>query len=159
VDVRVVTKYAKGKGAARAFAVVEDERGDPRTRDVPGTRLFGDQSELTHNREIGLDGTPYHDLNLTFRARNLVADVSVSDFTGAEQEVATAEALAETLRAKVEQAQAGWVPGRGPSWRLLRWCRIPSASTSTRRERKEGPANRSIGAKPRRLQHEDPPAL
>lgn len=156
---RVVTKYAKGEEAARAFAVVEDERGDPHARDVPGTRLFGDQSELTHYCEIDLDGTPYRELNLTFRVRNLVADLSVCDFTGAEPEVATAEALAEALRAKVEQTQAGWVPGRGPSWRLLRWCRIPSASTSTRRERKEGPANRSIGAKPRRLQHEDPPAL
>jgi hypothetical protein len=39
-----VTEFDTAQGAARAFPVIEDERGDPDARDVPGTRPFGDQS-------------------------------------------------------------------------------------------------------------------
>src|SRR5215210_1403306 len=110
-----VTEFDSAEKAASAFLVIEDERGNPNARDVPGTRPFGDQSEVTHSRLLALDqGAPYLELNLTFRVGALIADVSVTDFTGAEPEVATVEALAEVLQAKVTRAQAA--PAEPQRW-------------------------------------------
>ena len=126
-DVRIVTSVTdfaiaeRAQGAAAAFAVVEDERGNPAARDVPGARRFGDQSELTHYSQFTLDqGEPYKELNLTFRVGDLIADVSVVDYTGAEPDVAITETLAEALLAKIERVRAGKVREPGLSWRLLR---------------------------------------
>jgi hypothetical protein len=116
-----ITEFATTEGAAAAFPIIEDERGNPNARDVPGTHPIGDQSELTRHNEVTIDGgNPYHALNLTFRVGNLIADVGIDDYTAAESEVATAEALAEALRRKMERVRAGELAEPGLGWRVLR---------------------------------------
>ena len=80
-------------------------------KDVSGTRVIGDRSEVTRFRRSGENGELYRALDLTFQVDNLVAGVTVGEFDGREPDLATVEALAERLLAKVRLGQAGGGPG------------------------------------------------
>jgi hypothetical protein len=121
-----VHEFADAAGAAAAFTFLEDESGRPSpssgatpvaggvalAEDIPGTRVIGDESEIT--RHLGAQSgssLPYRSLDLTFRLGNLVAGVEVADFTGGEPDVAEVEALAETYLERIEQVRAEGGPG------------------------------------------------
>jgi hypothetical protein len=108
-----VTEFASAEGAALAFPVIEEEGGDETARDVPA-RPFGEQSEITHYSQHTPEGSPYKELNLTFRVGNLIADVSVIDYTDTEPKMATVEALGQALLAKIERARAQQAAQRAP---------------------------------------------
>ncbi len=113
-----VSRYATERGAAAGFAFTEGVLDDRRGRDVPRTRTFGDESELTRSR--GTDpqsGEQLRHLELTFRAGNLVAEVSITDYADNEPEAATVEQLAGVLLARVERDV---ILGPGLSPRVLR---------------------------------------
>src|SRR5215218_6274823 len=72
-----ITEYASAEGAAAGFLYLEDEGAIASAEDVPGTRPFGEQFELTSDKGTsGVDGRPFRSLDLTFRAGNLVAGVT-----------------------------------------------------------------------------------
>ena len=113
-----VSRYATSFGAAAGFAFTEGDHDDRRGRDVPGTRTFGDESELTRSRATDPEtGERLRQLELSFRAGNLVAEVTIIDYAGNEPQVATAEQLAELLLARIER---DLLLGPGLSPRVLR---------------------------------------
>jgi hypothetical protein len=80
--------------------------------DIPGTRVIGEESEITrHLGIVSSTGLPYDSLDLAFRVGNLVAGVQVTDYTGGEVEVAEVEALAQTYLERIEQVRAEGGPG------------------------------------------------
>ena len=128
-----VREFVDADGAAAAFTFMEDESGAPSpssgatpvaggvslSEDIPGTRVIGDESEITrHQGIVSSTGLPYDALDLTFRVGNLVAGVQVSDYTGGEPEVSDVEALAQTYLERIEQVRAEGGPGL--STRILR---------------------------------------
>ena len=104
-------EYASIEGAAAGFALLETEASDAGMKDVPGTGVIGDRSEITRFRRSSDNGEPYRALDLTFQVDNLVAGVTVGEFGGREPDLATVEALAERLLEKVRLGQAGSGPG------------------------------------------------
>lgn len=113
-----VSRYATAQGAATGYAFTEGALDDPRGRDVPGTRTFGDESELTRSRGNDPEtGDRLRRLELSFRVGNLVAEVTIVDYADNEPEVATVEQLAELLLARIER---GVMLGPGLSPRALR---------------------------------------
>jgi hypothetical protein len=122
-DLRVstgVTEYGTAEGAEAGFTLTEDESDDPNAQDVPDTRPFGEQSEMTRFSSFSsnLSTPPRYGLNLTFRLGNLVADVIVTDFTGTRPDPALIEQLGELLQARIEHVLADGAPGL--STRILR---------------------------------------
>ncbi len=106
-----VIEYASREGAAAGFALLEAEAPDAGMKDVSGTRVFGDRSEVTRFRQSSENGEPYRALDLTLQVDNLVAGVTVGEFNGREPDLATVEALAERLLENVRLGQAGSGPG------------------------------------------------
>ena len=121
-----VREFADAEGASAGLAFLEDESGRPSAsggatpvagemslaEDIPGTRVIGDESEIT--RHLGIDpgdGRSYRALDLTFRTGNLVAGVSLYDYLGGEPDVAEIEALAQTYLERIEQVRAEGAPG------------------------------------------------
>jgi hypothetical protein len=103
-----VIEYATREGAAAGFELLESEAPDMGMKDVPDTRVIGDRSEITRfRRSSGENGELYRALDLTFQVDNLVAGVTVGEFDGREPDLATVEAVAERLLAKVRLGQAG----------------------------------------------------
>ncbi len=80
-------------------------------KDVPGTDVIGDRSEITRVRRSIDHSEMYRALDLTFQVDNLVAGVTVGEFGGREPDLATVEALAERLLEKVRLGQASSSPG------------------------------------------------
>jgi hypothetical protein len=119
IDQRIrssITEYRSPEGAAAGFAFLEDEHTVPSATDVPASRTFGEQSELTKERgESAIDGRPYQSLDLTFRVGNLVAGVALVVYPNATT-TAPDQALLESLAALVEArvtAGAGAAPNLG----------------------------------------------
>jgi arylsulfatase A-like enzyme len=106
-----VIEYASGEGAGAGFTLLETEVPAAEMKDVPGTRIIGDRSEITRFRRSTADGEPYRALDLTFQVDNLVAGVTIGEFGDREPDLATIEALGELLLAKVRRGQAGGGPG------------------------------------------------
>jgi hypothetical protein len=121
-----VYEYADAEGAAAGFAFIEDESslpsagggatpvvgGEEMAEDIPGTRVIGDESEITRHVGVGApSGLPFRALDLTFRLDNLVAGVTVRDYLGGEPDVAEVEALAQTYLERIEQVRAEGGPG------------------------------------------------
>jgi hypothetical protein len=103
VDVEVVA-YADAPGAAQGFARVPDVYATGPVTAVPGTRPIGDASRLT--RVAARDpqaGTPAKELALGFRQGRLTGRVLLRDWTGSEPPLATLEALAARLSARIER--------------------------------------------------------
>jgi hypothetical protein len=85
---------------------MEGSLDDQPGRDIPGTRVFGDESELTRSTDIDIQtGEPIQRLELTFRSGNLIGEVSVVDFENIAPEVMTVEQLGELLLGRMEQAR------------------------------------------------------
>jgi hypothetical protein len=106
-----IIEYASGEGAASGFTLLETERAGTGMTDVPGTRVVGDRSEITRFRRVSDSGDPYRALDLTFQVDNLVAGVTLGEFGDRQPDLATVEALADLLLAKVQRGQAGSGPG------------------------------------------------
>ncbi len=106
------TAYADGDGAETGFELTEDESDNPDAEDVEDAPELGDQSELT--RSAGIDeatGNESISLDLTFRIDNIVAGVTVNDFTGEEPDIDELADLGELVRERVEAALSGEAPG------------------------------------------------
>jgi hypothetical protein len=101
-----ITEYASAEGAAAGFAYLEDESAIPSAKDIAASRTFGDASELTEDRGVSaVDGRTYRSLDLTFRAGNLVAGVTLIVYpskTAVDPQPAVVEALATILEARVK---------------------------------------------------------
>ncbi len=98
-----VAEYAAPDGAALSYAFMEGPLDDQPSQDLPGTRVIGDESEIT--RSTGNDvqtGDPIQRLELTFRLGNLVGEVAIVDFDNVEPSLATIEQLAEAFLHKLE---------------------------------------------------------
>ena len=107
--------YASAEGAADGFAYLEDESGIASAEDVPGTRQFGEQSEVTADEGTsGIDGRPFRSLDLTFRMGNIVAGVTAIAYgSGAAlPDTAELEALAAVLETRLREAPES--AGLGP---------------------------------------------
>jgi hypothetical protein len=114
-----VTEFTSSEGAAAAFAFNEGELDDAPGEDVRGTRVFGDESELT--RSTGTEGTtgrPLQRLELAFRLDSTIGEVNIVNYENIEPEIETAERLGAALLAKVELGRANADPGL--STRVLR---------------------------------------
>lgn len=102
-----VTEYATPEGAAEGFAFFEDERPIESATDIPATRTFGEESELTEDRGVsGIDGRHYRSLDLTFRTGNLVAGVTLIIYENAVLASPTGdmiEALAGLLESRITE--------------------------------------------------------
>jgi hypothetical protein len=121
-DMRIstsVTEFSNSEGAAATFAFNEGEMDDTPGEDVPGTREFGDESELT--RSTGTEpttGEPLQRLELAFRLDSTIAEVNIVVYENVEPEIAAAEQLGAALLAKIELGRANADPGL--STRVLR---------------------------------------
>jgi hypothetical protein len=114
-----VTEYSTAEGAKASFALFEGAFDEPRGSDIEGTRVLGDESELT--RSTGKEASTrqrYQRLELTFRLDNLIGEVNIVDFDNVEPEVATIEKLADLLLIKIVSARIA--PGPELSSRVLR---------------------------------------
>ena len=106
-----VTLYADAEGAETGFEILEEETDSETTQDIEDAPELGDQSELTST--TGTDeatGNPFISLDYTFRIENLVAGVSVTDFSGAEPDQARVAELAELVEGRLEAAVDGDAP-------------------------------------------------
>lgn len=121
-DMRIstsVTEFSTSEGAAATFAFNEGEMDDSPGEDVPGTRVFGDESEIT--RSTGTEvttGNPLQRLELAFRLNSTIAEVTIVDYENAEPEIETVERLGAALLAKIELGRAN--ANLGLSTRVLR---------------------------------------
>ncbi len=121
-DTRVsssVTEFTSSEGAAAVFAFNEGEMDDAPGEDVPGTRVFGDESELT--RSTGTEpvtGRSLQRLELAFRLDSTIGEVNIINYGNVEPEIETAERLGAALLAKMELGRANADPGL--STRVLR---------------------------------------
>src|SRR5215207_8313744 len=106
-----VIEYASIDGAAAGFALLETEASYAGMKDVPGTGVIGDRSEITYFRRVSDNREPYRALDLTFQVDNLVAGVTVGEFGGREPDLTTVEALGELLLGKVRRGQSASRPG------------------------------------------------
>src|SRR5215208_5959221 len=106
-----VIEYASAEGAGAGFTLLETEIPEAEMNDVPGTRIIGDRSEITRFRRSTDNGEPYRALDLTFQVDNLVAGVTIGEFNSRQPDLATVEALADLLLAKVRRGQAEGGPG------------------------------------------------
>src|SRR5215218_6790636 len=106
-----VIEYASIEGAAAGFALLETEASYAGMKDVPGTGVIGDRSEITYFRRVSDNREPYRALDLTFQVDNLVAGLTGGEFGGREPDLATVEALGELLLGKVRRGQSGSRPG------------------------------------------------
>jgi hypothetical protein len=101
-----ITEYASAEGAAAGFAYLEDESAIPSAKDIAASRTFGDASELTEDRGVSaVDGRTYRSLDLTFRAGNLVAGVTLIVYpskTAVDPQPSAVEALGTILEARVK---------------------------------------------------------
>lgn len=114
-----VAEYATAEGATLSFAFMEGEMDDAGGQDVPGTRVFGDESEIT--RSTGIDtqtGDPIQRLELTFRLGNHIGEATIVDFHNVEPDVETIEQLGEALVVNIERGRDE--PGPHFSPRVLR---------------------------------------
>ena len=124
IDARVssyVATYATSDGAADGFALLEDESAVDDAKDVNGRSDFGDESEITRDVTLLTDEDPPTEaisLDITFRDGNLVAGVTLTDFTGGEPTVREIEALASALVERLDTAVES--PGPGLSLAALR---------------------------------------
>ncbi|MGI8475016.1 MAG: hypothetical protein ACR2OO_01370 [Thermomicrobiales bacterium] len=100
-----VTEYSTADGAAAGFTYLEDESTVPSAKDVPATRTFGQESELTLDRGVSaLDGRTFRSLDLTFRIGALVAGVTLIVYpskTVVDPQASVVEALGAILEARV----------------------------------------------------------
>ena len=119
-DIRInsaVAEYASADDAATAFAIYEGPLDHEGGVDIPGTRTFGDEAEITRSSTTDSEtGKPVQRLELAFRLDNLVAEVTIMDFTNVEPELATVEALGEKLLTKVSYHGAVKEPGLKSPW-------------------------------------------
>jgi len=104
--VSYVTEYRDAAGAAKGFAILQDESLIPTARTVQGTRTFGDRSQLTSDSGTTSDGAPFRELALAFQLGNLTAGVIVDDYTNHAPAVATVEALGAKLQARIATVRA-----------------------------------------------------
>jgi hypothetical protein len=99
-----IAAYTDAPGAAQGFALVPDVFATGPVTAVPGTRDIGDDSRLTQVAARDPQaGTPSHELALGFRQGRLTARVLIRDWSGNEPTLATIEALAERLSARIER--------------------------------------------------------
>ena len=100
-----ITEYVDSAGAAEGFSILENEDNIPTAPDLPMSRTFGDQSELTADHGVsGTEGVPYQSLDLTFRVGNLVAGVMLIVYdrgTPADPDQDEIEALAAIVEARL----------------------------------------------------------
>lgn len=104
-------EFGSAAGAASGMAVMQDETGPPGypalAEDVPGSRTFGDGSEVTY-----LAGEGYTGYDLTFRIGPVMAGITLLDFEGTGRAtIERTEALATALQANVESVISGESPG------------------------------------------------
>jgi hypothetical protein len=109
--VSYVMEFADAAGAAAAWAFSEDESFAPASTDEPLTTPLGEQSEATRESGTDADGLPFAQIDLTFQSGNLHAGLVIIDWTGAEPDLAQAEALAARLMERIESVRAGNAPG------------------------------------------------
>jgi hypothetical protein len=110
-----VAEYASADDAATAFATFEGPLDHEQGVDIPGTRTFGDESEITRSTTTDSEtGDPVQRLELAFRVVNLIAEVTIIDFSNVEPAVATVEALGEKLLLRVSSHGAVKEPGLSP---------------------------------------------
>jgi hypothetical protein len=100
-----VTEFASAEGAATGFAFLEDEGAAAAADDIPTTRQFGEQSELTSEQGISeVDGRPFRSLDLTFRVGNLTAGVTLIVYRAGPEgapDLAVVETLGEVLESRL----------------------------------------------------------
>ena len=111
VDIEIVA-YAEAAGAAQGFALVPDVYPTGPTETVAGAHRLGADARLVRvDARDPQAGTPAQELALGFRHERLTARVLLRDWTGAEPAVATVEALAARLLARIEHVLEHGGPG------------------------------------------------
>ena len=114
-----VAEYATAEGAMTNFAFMEGPMDDSRGKDLAGTRVFGDESEITRSRGTDAETrTRFQRLELTFRVDNLIGEVTILDYTDEEPDVRTVEQLAEMLLSRIKRELVN--PGPRLSPQMLR---------------------------------------
>ena len=114
-----VSEFETVEGATAGFAVTEGVLDDQPGQDVGGSRTFGDESELTRGTGYEIEtGNPLQWLELSFRVRNYIAEIVITDFDNAEPDIATIERLGDVLLTRIEQAPSATGPSYSP--RVLR---------------------------------------
>jgi hypothetical protein len=107
-----ITVFSTAEGAAAAFVFNEGELDDAPGDDVAGTRMFGDESELTRSTGTEVEtGEPLQRLELTIRLDNLIVEAIIVDYQNVEPEIATVERLGEALLLKLAANRARALPG------------------------------------------------
>lgn len=107
VEVEIVA-YADEEGAARGFALVPDVYPTGPVESIPGTHRIGDESRLVRvDARDPQAGVPNQELALGFRHGRLTARILLRDWSGGEPAVATIEALAERMLARLGCVQEG----------------------------------------------------
>ncbi len=107
--------YDDEDGAADGFALLEDESDVSSAKDLPDTKQFGDESEITRDTGETTDETPrsFTLIDLTFRQGNIVAGVTITDFSGDQPPVKSVEALARIMVERIAATLAATEPGLG----------------------------------------------
>ena len=115
-----VAEYAEVPGATAAYALLASNGSLASARELPVPTPVGDESRMTRTFVPGPGAaTPARRLELTFRLGNLIGAVAMVDLADERQPgIATLQALAARLLARIEAVRAGGAPGLEP--RVLR---------------------------------------
>lgn len=109
-----VTHFEDEKGARNGFDMLTDERLSPNAGDIPAGEEYSRDSEatlLTLSDSVG----EFTELELTFRLDNLIATVSLRNYSAEAPEYGDdIETLADILTGKIDAALDGASPGFGP---------------------------------------------
>jgi hypothetical protein len=104
----MMVQFADADGAAKGFALLEDETGIENVTIQRAGRVVGDQSQITIDRHLANDPTqPQVNVDLTFRIGNMVAAVFLTNFSSTTPDTSTLQPLATTLLQRVKAVQAG----------------------------------------------------
>ena len=126
--VSYVVEFADPAGASAAWDFSEDESFSPESADLPMLQTIGEQSEATHGGGVDDSGSPFDQIDVTFRTGNLHAGVAMVDWTGGSVDLSEVESLAGRLLERIEAVRSGNSPGlSGQVVRLMGDDVTPSA--------------------------------
>ena len=98
-----VVQFADDATAGAEFAAIAAETGN----EEAGAGTIGDESEISRIDGVASDtGTPFQGLTVSFRVGNVVAGMTIRDFTNADPGLATVEDLAGVFAERIAAVRA-----------------------------------------------------